>query len=85
MRKIDFFSCSLLSMINVFMYVCLEVVEQITFVGLRAYLSAQQMGYNEKLLYCNFERPKVIVSILAIFFLLLAIISLCYKMFDSKI
>lgn len=61
------------------MYTFLEVIEQITFVCLRAYLSAQQVGYSTELLHCNFELPKMIVIILAVLFLGIAILSLFFK------
>lgn len=84
MERINFVSCSLLSIINVFMYIFLEVIEQISFVCLRAYLHAKQVGYNTELLHCNFELPKMIASILAILFLGIAIFSLFFKASHRK-
>lgn len=78
MKKISFTGSATLGVISVFMFLCLEVIEQALTNFLDAYLTSNATSYSSGMIEFDFSNLKIILFIMAVVFFALAITSLFF-------
>lgn len=78
MKKITFIGSAALGVISIFMYLCLDVVEQLSKNYLIAYMTASEVSFSNDMFLFNFTNLKIVVITLAIVFFVLAVASLLW-------
>lgn len=78
MKKISFLGSAALGVVSIFMFSCLEVIEETFENFLHAYMTVSAVNYSSDMFQLDFSNLKIILFAMAIVFFALAVASLFF-------